>query len=138
LVSRFSDFSVISYAIYNNQENCNTIADILLQGGPRKDLLFCNVAPGRTGRRGSPELSHSGGGFGRGEVEKVEGPTMVRFVGAGRWESAGERPAAGAQAGWPRCAPVRQCCGLERGRWCWASCGDLVAQLWCTGRGRLR
>jgi hypothetical protein len=23
-----------------------------LQGGPRKDLLFCNVAPGAAGRRG--------------------------------------------------------------------------------------
>jgi hypothetical protein len=38
---------VIFYAIYKNRENCNTIGDILLQGGPRKDLLCCNVVPGR-------------------------------------------------------------------------------------------
>jgi hypothetical protein len=47
LVLHFSDFSTSFYVIYKNKENCNTIGDILLQGGPRKDLLFCNVVPGR-------------------------------------------------------------------------------------------
>jgi hypothetical protein len=47
LVLHFSDFCTIFYTIYNNKENCNTIGHILLQGAPRKDLLFCNVVPGR-------------------------------------------------------------------------------------------
>jgi hypothetical protein len=46
LVLHFSDFSVIFYAIYKNQQTHFTILVALLQGGPRKDLGFCNVAPG--------------------------------------------------------------------------------------------
>jgi hypothetical protein len=47
LVLHFSDFSVIFYAIYKNQKTHFTILVALLQGGPWKDLGFCNVAPGR-------------------------------------------------------------------------------------------
>jgi hypothetical protein len=46
LVLHFSVFSVIFYAIYKNQKTHFTILVALLQGGPRKDLCFCNVAPG--------------------------------------------------------------------------------------------
>jgi hypothetical protein len=48
----FSDFSTILYTIYKKQPTGFTIGVTLLQGGPRKDLLFCNVAPGAAGRRG--------------------------------------------------------------------------------------
>jgi hypothetical protein len=47
LVLHFSDFSVIFYAIYKNQQTHFTISVALLQGGPRKYLCFRNVAPGR-------------------------------------------------------------------------------------------
>jgi hypothetical protein len=49
-------------------------------------------------------------------VEEVEGLTNRRFEAEDGVGSAGERPAGGAQAGWPQCAPVRQCCGLGGGR----------------------
>jgi hypothetical protein len=45
----FSDFSVIFYAIYKNQEIANTIGVTLLQEGPWKELGVCNVAPGGGG-----------------------------------------------------------------------------------------
>jgi hypothetical protein len=57
---------MILYAIYKIQLKHFYYLGYQLQGGPRKELLFRNVVPGRAGRRGSPELSHSGGGFGRG------------------------------------------------------------------------
>jgi hypothetical protein len=62
----FSDFFVIFYAIYKNQEITFTIGVHLLQQGPWKDFGFRNMVPERTGRRGSPELCHSGGVLGRG------------------------------------------------------------------------
>jgi hypothetical protein len=62
----FSDFSVIFYEIYKKQPKHFYYLSFQLQGGPQKELQFRNVVPGRTGRHGSPELSHSGGGFGRG------------------------------------------------------------------------
>jgi hypothetical protein len=46
LVLHFSDFSMIFYAIYKNQENHFTIGVTTLQEGPRKDFFPCNVAPG--------------------------------------------------------------------------------------------
>jgi hypothetical protein len=48
----FSDFYVIFYAIYKNQENGNTIGVTLLQEGPWKEFDVCNVALGAAGRRG--------------------------------------------------------------------------------------
>jgi hypothetical protein len=52
LVLHFSDFSMMFYAIYKKQPNGFTIGVILLQGGPRIDLGFCNVVLGVAGRRG--------------------------------------------------------------------------------------
>jgi hypothetical protein len=66
LALHFSDFSVIFYAIYKVQQICFNYLSYLLRIRPWKDFQIRNVTPGRTGRRGSPELSHSGGGFGRG------------------------------------------------------------------------
>jgi hypothetical protein len=66
LVLHFSDFSVIFYAIYKKQPKHFYYLSYQLQGGPRKELQFRNVVPGRADRRGSPELSHSGGALGRG------------------------------------------------------------------------
>jgi hypothetical protein len=67
----FSEFSVIFYAIYKNQENHFTIGVTQLQEGPRKELLLCNVAPGAAGRcgwgkflRGSPEFGRGRAGEG--------------------------------------------------------------------------
>jgi hypothetical protein len=66
LVFHFSEFYTIFYTIYKKQPKHFYYLSYQLQGGPRKELLFCNVVPGAAGQRGSPELSHSGGGFGRG------------------------------------------------------------------------
>jgi hypothetical protein len=66
LILHFSEFSVIFYAIYKKQPKHFYYLSYQLQGGPRKELQFRNVVPGRTGRRGSPELRHSGEVFGRG------------------------------------------------------------------------
>jgi hypothetical protein len=70
LLLHFSDFSVILYAIYKNQENCNTIGDILLQGGPRKETFLCNVAPGRGQRWSDGDSGRGSPDFGRGRVGK--------------------------------------------------------------------
>jgi hypothetical protein len=66
LVLHFSDFYTIFYAIYKKQPKHFYYLSYQLQGGPRKDLLFCNVVPWWAGRRGLPELSHFGGGIGWG------------------------------------------------------------------------
>jgi hypothetical protein len=50
----------------------------------------------------------SPGGWG----EKEEEVTLDRFAAGAGWEIAGERPAGGAQAAWPRSAPVRRCSSL--------------------------
>jgi hypothetical protein len=44
-VLHFYDFSTIFYAIYKKQPNHFTIGVNLLQGGPRKEIFFCNVVP---------------------------------------------------------------------------------------------
>jgi hypothetical protein len=43
------------------------------------------------------------------------------------WEIAGEQPAGGAQAAWPRSAPVRRCSGLGAGR---GGAGEVGEALW--------
>jgi hypothetical protein len=43
----FSDFSTLFYAIYKKQAIHFTIGVTLLQGSPRKEYFFYNVAPGR-------------------------------------------------------------------------------------------
>jgi hypothetical protein len=45
LVSHFSEFFVIFYAIYKNQQKCCTIGVNFLQLRPWKDLKVCNVVP---------------------------------------------------------------------------------------------
>jgi hypothetical protein len=52
---------MIFYAIYKNQETHFTILVALLQGGPQKDLGFCNVAPGAAGRRGEAKFRRAAG-----------------------------------------------------------------------------
>jgi hypothetical protein len=42
----FSDFSAIFYAIYKKQAIHFTIGVTTLQNDPRKEILYCNVAPG--------------------------------------------------------------------------------------------
>jgi hypothetical protein len=66
LVSQFSEFSVISYAIYKKQGNCNTIGVTLLRIGPWKDCNACNVVLGLASRRGLPKSGEAGGALGRG------------------------------------------------------------------------
>jgi hypothetical protein len=66
MVLHFSDFCMIFYAIYKNQENCNTIGDTLLQKNPRKDTFLCNVAPGVAGRRGEAKFRRAAAGLGQG------------------------------------------------------------------------
>jgi hypothetical protein len=68
LVLHFSDFPVIFYAIYKNQQTHFTILVALLQGGPRKDLGFCNVAPGAASRRGLAKFRRAAAGLGRGRA----------------------------------------------------------------------
>jgi hypothetical protein len=67
-VLHFSDFSMIFDAIYKNQQTHFTILVALLHGGPRKDLGFCNVAPGVAGRRGLAKFRRAAAGLGRGRV----------------------------------------------------------------------
>jgi hypothetical protein len=91
LASHFSDFSVIFYAIYKKQPNGFTIGVNLLQGGPRKDLGFCNVAPKRPGSGGPAKFRRAAAGLGQGRA--WEGPRghwgAIWGLGRGR-ERAGE------------------------------------------------
>jgi hypothetical protein len=70
-------------------------------------------------------------------VEEVEEVTNRRFEAEDGVGSVEERPAGGAQAGWPPCAPVRQCCGLGGGRggagelW---SCVGLLGRRWTAAK----
>jgi hypothetical protein len=52
LALHFSDFPLIFYALYKNQEISLTIGVTLLQERPWKEWLLCNVALGAAGRRG--------------------------------------------------------------------------------------
>jgi hypothetical protein len=66
LVSHFSKFSVIFYAIYKKQQNHYTIGVALLHERPWEDFYFCNVAPGARAAYCSPELGELAGARGRG------------------------------------------------------------------------
>jgi hypothetical protein len=71
LALQFSDFLVIFYAIYKNQEISLTIGVTLLQERPWKEWLLCNVALGAAGQRGGrnsgePRRGSSGEGLGEG------------------------------------------------------------------------
>jgi hypothetical protein len=116
LVLHFSDFSVISYAIYKNQPLTFTIGVALLQQGPWEDFYFRNVVHGQTGRRGSPELSHSGGALGLGMGGGIQGIGR-RAMTSGRrgrpWERAPAGPdAEGRRRGARVLAFWRRRCGL--------------------------
>jgi hypothetical protein len=52
LVSQFSEFSVIFYTIYKNQQTALTIGVTLLRLKPWKDVDVRNVVPMAAGRRG--------------------------------------------------------------------------------------
>jgi hypothetical protein len=66
---------------------------------------------GATRRNWAIPVGDSAGGG----VEKVEEPTMDRFVASDGWGNAGDRPAGGAQGAWPRCSSVRRHSGLGGG-----------------------
>jgi hypothetical protein len=68
LVLYFSEFSVIFYTIYKNQQTHFTILVALLQGGPRKDLCFCNVAPGGPGSGGPAKFRRAAAELGQGRA----------------------------------------------------------------------
>jgi hypothetical protein len=61
LVSHFSEFSVIFYAIYKVQQFALTVGVTFLRIGPWKDFGLCNVALGLAGRRGLPKSGEAGG-----------------------------------------------------------------------------
>jgi hypothetical protein len=66
LVSHFSEFSVIFYAIYNFQQTALTVGVTFLQLGPWKDVEVCNVALGVAGRRGLRNSVEAGAALDRG------------------------------------------------------------------------
>jgi hypothetical protein len=88
----FFDVSTIFYAIYKKQQNHFTIGVTLSQLGPRKDLLFCNVAPRRRPAVVRPNSGQVLGG------PWVLGDRFPCLDGAG-WRPA--RGGAGGQAWWP-------------------------------------
>jgi hypothetical protein len=80
LVLHFYDFSMIFYTIYKKQPNHFTIGVNLLQGGPRKEIFFCNVAPGRSTSGGPAKFRPTAGrgrpGTGGGESKGCCGPIL--------------------------------------------------------------
>jgi hypothetical protein len=66
LVSQFSEFSVIFYAIYKIQQFGSTIGVTFLQLGPWKYLSVRNVVPPAAGRRGLADSGEAGGARARG------------------------------------------------------------------------
>jgi hypothetical protein len=94
LVSHFSEFSVIFYAVYKNQQFNLTIGVYLLRKGPWKDLHVCNVAP----RGGWPARD---AGIRRGRRSSCPGKGWRRVrgpprAGLGHWTGWKEPPAGGA------------------------------------------
>jgi hypothetical protein len=122
LILHFSDFSVIFYVIYKNQEITFTIGVHLLQQGPWKDFGFRNVVPGCGGRRGLGKFRRCVAGVRPGRAR--EGPTVhwcsVSWVGRGRGGSGGgahRQPVAPATAA--------------------GNAGDKVLRLWLEGGRRV-
>jgi hypothetical protein len=81
LFLHFSDFSTIFYAIYKKQPNGFTIGVTLLQGGPRKESFFRNVAPGRPAGAGEQNSGDAPPESGWGGQGSDLGVLRVRFVG---------------------------------------------------------
>jgi hypothetical protein len=66
LVSQFSDFSVIFYIIYKNQQTALTVRVTLLRLGPWEELDVRNVALGAAGRRRLSNSCEAGAALDRG------------------------------------------------------------------------
>jgi hypothetical protein len=66
LVSQFSEFSVMFYAIYKNQQIGSTIGVTFLRIRPWKGFGFCNVVPPAAGRRGVADSGEVGAALDRG------------------------------------------------------------------------
>jgi hypothetical protein len=66
LVSHFSEFSVIFYAIYKNQQFGFTIGVTFLQKGPWKEWKVRNAVPPAVGRRGLADSGEAGAALDRG------------------------------------------------------------------------
>jgi hypothetical protein len=66
IVAHVSEFSVIFYAIYKNQQSAYTIGVTFLQFGPWKDLKVRNVVPPAAGRRGLADSAEAGAALDRG------------------------------------------------------------------------
>jgi hypothetical protein len=97
LVLHFSDFAVIFYAIYKNQENTFTIGVHLLQQGPWEDFEFRNVVHGRGGRCGLGKFRRCAAGFRPGRVGEgsrgSKGPVCgLKRVVEHRWAAGRRRP----------------------------------------------
>jgi hypothetical protein len=121
---------MIFYAIYKKQPKHFYYLSFQLQGGPRKELLFRNVVPGRAGRRGSPELSHSGEGFAWGMGGEGRGGHLRPVCGR---SSVSNRPAAPRRPG--RGAPLSAGApAWERRRGWLGSTARMLVRLW-EGRG---
>jgi hypothetical protein len=69
LVLLFSEFSTIFYAIYKNQQNCNTIEDVVLRRGPVTFQSLTHLPldrtklPGKTWGLAMGSLAVGGGGL---------------------------------------------------------------------------
>jgi hypothetical protein len=117
LVSHFSDFSVILYTIYKNQQTALTIGLTFLQLRPWKDLNVRNVVPMAAGRRGFCNSGEAGGvlaqGRGGGGSRGVLGLVWAGVEGGETAGGSGPRLPAAAAAG--AAAPAQQAPGWGLG-----------------------
>jgi hypothetical protein len=119
-------FSMILYAIYKKQPNGFTIWVTNLQGGPRKEVLLCNVVPGAPGRRGWSKFRRARRRLGRGRAGKAVWTTGARFAGligarSGQW---GGHTVTG--GGGRRGYPMRRAFGREGQRAAGVASGGLA------------
>jgi hypothetical protein len=116
-VSHFSDFSVIFYTIYKNQQTTLTIGVTVLQLRPWKDLNVRNVVPMAADRRGFCNSGEAGGVLARGRGGGgSRGVLGLVWAGIGGGETAGRsgpRLPAAAAAG--AAAPAQQAPGWGLG-----------------------
>jgi hypothetical protein len=117
LVSHFSEFSAIFYAIYKIQQFGSTIGVTFLQLGPWKDLKVRNVVPPAAGRRGLADSGEVGGTRARGRGGGgSRGVLGLVWAGVGGGETAGgsgPRLPAAVAAG--AAAPAQQALGWRLG-----------------------
>jgi hypothetical protein len=103
LVSHFSEFSVIFYTIYNNQQFTLTIEVYLLRKGPWKEWNACNVIPPAVGRRGVLDSGELAAGPCRGRA----GGGLGVSYGSIQWAGRGGKAAGERRTGDPRWRPAR-------------------------------